>query len=82
VAAVAILAVALTAAGYAIAVAHTWASCRSFKAKSYPHAYPQCQGSRETARPKVFAAAGGITLVLVVGGVYLLTTEEIPPRRR
>jgi hypothetical protein len=77
-AAVTILVLALASAGYGIAVVHTWSSCRNSKVRSYPHAYPQCHASAQTARPMDFAAAGGIALVLAVGGVYLLVSEPGP----
>ena len=74
--AVTITALALASAGFAIATAHTWASCHSFTVRSYPNAYPQCRASAESHRPVIMAAAGAVFLLLAVGAVYLWTDEQ------
>jgi hypothetical protein len=69
--AVIVTALALAAAGYAIAAAQAWASCRNYNVKAYPNAYPSCHPSVQDNRPKVMAGAGGIFLVLGVVSAYL-----------
>src|SRR5438128_1235904 len=78
VAAVLVTALALLAAGYGIAVAHSWASCHTFTVRSYPNAYPGCRAPAESNRPKVMAGSGGAFLVLGVLAAYLWIEDASP----
>jgi uncharacterized protein involved in exopolysaccharide biosynthesis len=78
-----ITALALTAVGYLVAVAHAWAACHDWHVRAYPRSYPSCQASSQSDRPMVMAGAGGLFLLLGVGAAYLWTEEESPgPARR
>jgi hypothetical protein len=76
--AVVLTALALAAAGYAVSVGVTWSSCRDFKVRSYPAAYPQCHAATQSSRPKIMAGAAGLFLVLAVGAAYLWVEETRP----
>ena len=80
--AVIVTALALAAAGYAIAAAQAWASCRNYNVKAYPNAYPSCHPSVQDDRPKVMAGAGGLFLVLGVIGTYLWIEDRSTPASR
>src|SRR5438132_2663912 len=75
VAAAVITALALAAVGYLFAVAHDWASCHDWHVHAYPRAYPSCQASAQSSRPKAMAGAGGMFLLLGVGAGYLWSEE-------
>jgi hypothetical protein len=74
--AVAITALALSAVGFGIAVAHQWAACRNFSVQSYPKSYPQCRSSAQSDRPMLMAGSGAVFLVAAVVAVYLWTDES------
>jgi len=76
--AIAITVLAVSAAGFAIAVAHSWASCHSFTVRSYPKAYPSCRAATESDRPMVMAGMGGAFLVLAVLAGYLWIEDASP----
>ena len=75
-AAVLAAAVALAAAGYGIAVTHTWVSCHNYNTHAYPKAYPECHSAEQSKRPKLMAVTAAVLVGFGAGAIYLWTEDR------